>query len=303
MATLRAAGVLEAARQFPNELDLNAVRELRVGQFQPRVEWAELARELDGGQDPELREAILHVLDRPGRPYPGAPPRPDTPDFRTRHSALIVSLTRDRVSWPPPEPFAAPPGVGLVRAVDAPGGRHVYGIGRVPPGELAGELGRLPREAARGMEPLWMTAGGYLVTDSAGAPPPRASTPASLRWALAPLAWRDAGDPLGRRARAAFARAMAVIRRPPERSAAPVAVVAHIHRDVQPGRLPLHSAFHPVTGDQLLATTELEAIDMGYGRPTLIGYVDASAPVTGTLETARPGVPWASRFGQRLRRA
>src|SRR5207249_10853456 len=122
-----------------------------------------------------------------------------------------------------------------------------------------------------------------------------------VRWVLAPRAWRGLAVGPPARARAALRRAALVVRCRPARSSAPVAVVAHVHRNESPGRLPLYSAFHPVTGDQLLATNECEPVDMGYGRAALLGYVDGSAPVTGTLEPQRPHVPWASRFGQRVR--
>jgi hypothetical protein len=303
MATLRAAGALRAAHQFPDEVDLAAIRERPIRMFQPRADWAALALAVDDGRDPELHAAILEALAHPNRPFPGFTPREDTPDFRGRHSALIQAVVRDRVPWPPPEPFAAPPGLGLVRAVDASAGRHVYGVGRVPPGQIVGELGSLPRDAALGIDPLWLTAGGYLVTDAAPGDPPRPSAAAALRWALAPLAWRDSGEPAAARLRAASRRIASLVggRRRRRRSTAPVAVVAHLHREDSPRRLPLYSAFHAVTGDQLLATDRWEAVDMGYGSPVLLGYADGVAPISGTLELKRPPVPWASRFGQRVR--
>jgi hypothetical protein len=301
MATLRAAGALHAASQFPDDFDLDAVRTAPVRVFQPRAEWAQLARALEDGRDPELHAAILAALAQPSRPFPGAAPRDDTPDFRARHGATIVSLTRDRLPWPPPEPFAAPPGLGLVRAVDARAGRHVYGVGRAPAGEPAAELGSLPRDEALDLEPLWITGGGHLVTGAAPAEVYRPPASTALRWALAPFAWRDLDLGAGARLRVAVRRAAGLARPRAARGTEPVAIVGYLHRHRSPGRLPLHSAFHPVTRDQLLATNEWEPVDMGYGRPTLLGYLDGSAPVTGTLEPRRPQVPWASRFGQRVR--
>jgi hypothetical protein len=172
----------------------------------------------------------------------------------------------------------------------------------VPPAALAAELGSLPRDPAKGIDPLWVTAGGYLVTEAV-AGPARRSVLGTVRWALAPLGWRDGDRPLAPRARAALRRVRTLARRGERRSMTPVAVVAHVHRHAQPGRLALHSAFHPVTGDQLLATNRWEAIDMGYGAGTIIGYLDALAPVTGSLDAERPAVPWATRFGQRIRNA
>jgi hypothetical protein len=66
-------------------------------------------------------------------------------------------------------------------------------------------------------------------------------------------------------------------------------------------RLPLFSAVHPITGDQLLTTDRLEAADLGYGDAELLGYLDPSAPVTGRLGTERRDVPWGSHLGRRVR--
>ncbi len=77
--------------------------------------------------------------------------------------------------------------------------------------------------------------------------------------------------------------------------------LGYLHRRAGPGRVPLFDAIHPITGDQLLSTHRWEAVDLGYGEPALIGYIGAEAPVTGALGTSRPWLPWASRFGQRVR--
>jgi hypothetical protein len=120
MATLRAAGALEAATQFPDDLDLEAIRAAPVRFFQPRAEWGQLARALEDGRDPELHAAILDALALPNRPFPGAAPRDDTPDFRLRHNTTIVSLVRDRLPWPPPEPGATSTASGARRPGSTP---------------------------------------------------------------------------------------------------------------------------------------------------------------------------------------
>jgi hypothetical protein len=303
MCTLVAAGALGEAHQLPDEIDLDVLRAKQMRGLQPRVEWSTVTRELgETGRAPELHALLLEMLARPGRPYPGAPVRDDTPDFRSRHFRVVDAVTHHRLPWPPREEYAPPPGLGLVRAVDARAGRHVYGVGRLPAGEIAGELGSVPRDAAEDLEPLWATAGGHLTT---AAKPTvswrRRSGIGALRWALAPLAWRGTGESAGARARAALRRAGSLLGGPPTRPAEPLGVVGHLHRHEAPGRLPLLSALHPVTGDQLLCTSAAEATDMGYGEPALLGYIDAVAPLTGTLEPARPPVPWASRFGRRVR--
>ena len=79
--------------------------------------------------------------------------------------------------------------------------------------------------------------------------------------------------------------------------------MASIHALPATGRLPLYSAFHPVTGDQLLSTDQWEANDLGYGPAEVLGYVDGLAPVTGRLGVEGGDIPWASHFGRRVRDA
>ena len=301
MATLRAAGVLSAARRFPPELDLEAVRTMPIHSTLLRGETAELARELEDGRDPPLHAALSEALAQPFPPYPGPPVGRTSPDFIRRYDTTLVALLRDRTTWPPDRPHAAPPGLGLVRAVDWERGRHVYGVGRLPPGDVVGELGSLPRDRAEGLDSVFLTVDGHLVTNSsngaASSPPPVAAA----RWVLAPLGWRDSGVGLRRRGAATVARARRLAERGGGEPSPPLARVASIHRHDAPGRVPIFSAVHPVTGDQLLATSEWEAVDLGYGEPALLGYADRLAPVTGRLGVERRDLPWASRFGRRTR--
>lgn len=302
MCTLVAADALGQAHQFPDAVDLDLLRTKTIRGAQPLIEWATVVRELERTERaPELHALLRKLIEQPGRPYPGAPMRDHTPDFRVRHFRMLDAAIHWRAPWPPVAEYAPPPGLGLVRAVDERAGRHVYGIGRVPAGELAGELGSVPRDAAEDLEPLWATAGGYLTTAAAPIGAARASRATAARWALAPLGWRGTGASFAGRLQALLARARRLMRDARPHPGEPLAAVGHLHRHVAPGRLPLFSALHPVTGDQLLGTSEWEATDMGYGEPVLLGYVDEVAPVTGTLELARPPVPWASRFGRRVR--
>jgi hypothetical protein len=101
--------------------------------------------------------------------------------------------------------------------------------------------------------------------------------------------------------RAAIERIAGLPRRGYPTQGEPLARVASIHREDAPGRVALLSAIHPITGDQLLTTSEWEPNDLGYGEPELLGYLDALAPVTGSLELRRRDVPWASHFGRRVR--
>jgi hypothetical protein len=301
MATLRAVGALEAATRFPAELDLDALRAMSIDGVLLRVEVMELARELGDGRDPPLRDALVAVLEEPMATYPGPPPSVESPKFLRRQTSTLVSVLRDRAVWPPPAPHAAPPGLGLVRAIDWKRGRHVYGVGRLPAGDVVGELGSLPREPAAGLAPVYLTDGGHLVTDTSAAAPRRRSAAARIRWALAPLAWRRSGIDLATRGRAVLARGRRLLAGRDQPPGAPVARVASIHRHDAPGRTPIFAAVHPATGDQLLTTNEWEPSDLGYGRAELLGYADRVAPVTGRLGVERRDLPWASRFGRRVR--
>jgi hypothetical protein len=302
MTSLAAAEALDRAEQFPDEVDLDAVRGMRLGTLQGRADWAEATRALDPERHGELREAILERLRQP--PTPSDAPLPEsTPGFRRRNAAVQIALLREGRPWPPPA--GEPTAVGLVRAVDARHRRHVYGAGSIPAGELVGELGSMPARGGDGLVPLRMTPEGYVVAGDRPPPAgPRAPRAARLRWALAPLAWR--GDPSGpgARVRAALLRSATLAAgRAPAASAPAGGPLGHLHPDDAPGRLALHSAIHPHTGDQLLTTDRWEAVDLGYGEPVLLGYLDADAPVTGRLGTARPHLPLASRFGRRVRGA
>jgi colanic acid/amylovoran biosynthesis protein len=302
MATLRATGTLAAATLFPDELDLDLLRR-RPARMHARVEYIPLLEDLEDGHDPELRKTILDILASPMWTYPGPPMRSDTPGFRHRDGARVVSIVRDGLPWPPAAPNAAPPGLGLVRAIDRAAGRHVYGVGRVPPGELVGELGALPRDQTEGLEPLYVTSSGHFVTERTVSAPASSARelPSAARWVAAPLGWRGSGIAARTRVRAAAERGARVLRRRRTPSGAPLARVASIHVHPTPVRLPLFSAVHPVTGDQLLTTDRLEAADLGYGDAELLGYLDPSAPVTGRLGTERRDVPWGSHLGRRVR--
>jgi hypothetical protein len=100
--------------------------------------------------------------------------------------------------------------------------------------------------------------------------------------------------------RAALSRLRALPRRR-TRSGDRIALVGHLESEPTPRSTVLHSAIHPVTGDQLLSTNPWEANDMGYGISVVLGHIVTRAPVTGTLEPNGVRVPWASRFGERVR--
>jgi hypothetical protein len=162
-------------------------------------------------------------------------------------------------------------------------------------------LGSLPRDHTDGLDPVYLDSAGHLLTESAGRARPRRGALAAARWTAAPLAWQRSGIGLPERARGVGERMRWLLRRDRPAGGAPLARVASIHRHPAVGRLPLFAAVHPVTGDQLLATNAWEATDLGYGEALLLGYVDSQAPVTGRLGVEARTIPWAARFGRRLR--
>jgi len=199
---------------------------------------------------------------------------------------------------PPADP--GPP-LGLIRSLDPQAGRHRYAVGRVPEGELVGELGSAHSRRTPGAIPLWVVdAGRHVVTDEYR---PRLRRPGPIvlaRWAAAPLAWSGL-EPLPDRlrsvaARAAQARSHARARSLPVLGpvGAPAAYLAPVgDRDA----VALYSAIHPVTGDQVLTRDQWELVQLGYVDIALLGFLTPIAPLTGRVASRRPRLPWASRYG------
>jgi hypothetical protein len=213
------------------------------------------------------------------------------------------SVGRLEPGWAPPLD-SAPSLVGLLRLLDRRGRRHLYAVGVVPPlagVERIGELGALLRHAEKGSVPVWVDADGRLRTNRYSPRPIDLSPRVLVRWSLAPVRWSDLGSwasrltEVARRTLDAFA-ALRGGRTCAWASAG--APVGHLFSEDGDRRLPLFSTVHPVTGDQLLSTEDQESADLGYNDPVLLGYLQASAPTSGTLGVMCPFIPWASRFGQ-----
>jgi hypothetical protein len=189
--------------------------------------------------------------------------------------------------------------VGLIRSIDHGHRRHRYGAGGRPAGELAGELGALYSAPIGACEPVWIDAQGQVRTAGLPTLEHRPALAAATRWAYDPLTWRNFSSP-GPKLRATARRA---IHLPRLYSARPVTAAdrgepaGYLAIAPGPRTVPLFAAVHPVTGDQLLATRRSEFHGIGYREPRLLGYLVASAPVTGTLGITHAGVPWAARFG------
>lgn len=305
MVGLHAVGALHLAEQFPQAIDRDEVTAMNLRFRKSQLDWIEAAEALEGRDEP-LREAILQTLEQSRADFGGSlrgglvtPAR----NFRAHHANSVLSTLggpRGRVlaeQRPPPVPELA----GLIRTLDHD--RHVYRLAEPGPGLLVGELGSLLVQAGANSVPLWITPEGRVATQRSPAPgQTRAPTRAVLRWLLAPLLWR------GQRGRAsrllAVPRRVALFSRRPAAGSQPAGPPSgYLHASGGEGRLPLWTAVHPITGDQLLSTWRFDAVDMGYDAPTLLGHLEARAPVTGRLSNSQPEILWASRFGQRVRLA
>jgi hypothetical protein len=297
MVGLHAAGALHLAEQFPSQIDHDAITAMNLRFRKSQVDWIDAADALVDRDEP-LREAILQTLERSRERF-GASLRGGlvTParNLRAHYAnSMLVTAGGPRATLPQ-SAAPAPELAGLIRTLD--GDRHVYRLAAPGPGQFVGELGSLLVEA--GDVPVWISAEGRVATSKA--PPPgrmRPGTRSVLRWVLAPLAWRDGGV----RRLTAVPRRAALLRRrpdPEERPSGPPS--GYLHAREGEGRLPLWLAVHPITGDQLLTTWHYDALDMGYEEPTLLGHLEARAPVTGRVSTSQPQILWASRFGQRVR--
>lgn len=189
--------------------------------------------------------------------------------------------------------------VGLVKALDRRAARHRYGIGSAPAGELVGELGTLSESSMQGSIATWIV-DGWLVTEHHCPIRERPRPATALRWIAEPLTG------LGNVSRGTWARAVA------ERSLASVAQSARrspelevpdgkpdgwLFNTFRAGRVPLYASYHPVTGDQLLAHSDSEALQMGYVQPQLIGFLRPGAQPAGRPGEPRRPIPWARRFG------
>jgi hypothetical protein len=198
----------------------------------------------------------------------------------------------------PSRPYGLRP---LFRTVDTAARRHRYGVGTPPAGSGLLELGALHTEHRTDSVPVWLREDRVVVDGDIAA---RATDlRAGTRWAVAPLAWRNEG-PLLPRARAAARRSVELLRGATDIPGAPGAEppTGHLWSSGAPHRRELHLAIHPVTRDQLLTPWPREALDMGYGNVTRLGWV-AIVPFTEAREARHADVPWASHFGRRARRS
>jgi predicted O-methyltransferase YrrM len=196
--------------------------------------------------------------------------------------------------------------VGIIRWVDNEARRHRLSLGAVPreaASRMLWELGAaLDSDPGDGVE-IWLDEVGRLMTREYTPQRSRVSALDVVRWVGAPLAWRGFGR-VTSRTRSVARRTLEAFRhtvltgvdqlppplRPPD---------GWLYRSPGDARIPIFSAIHPVTGDQLVTRDRSEPRELGYGVPALIGYGLASAPATGVLARRfRGGVAWGARFGE-----
>ncbi|WP_205696702.1 hypothetical protein [Conexibacter sp. SYSU D00693] len=192
----------------------------------------------------------------------------------------------------PPPPSRPWTFVTLRRRLDAEGWRHRYLIGDdAHPTDV--RLGAVRRFG--GPEYIELRRGPWGGIETERLPERRSRASLGLpKWVLAPARWSGAGR--WRRIEATSDRLRAVRERPWTRAGAQAADehLGWLRAEPGPGWVALYRATHPVTGDQYVTRSELEARDMGYRVDGVLGYV-------GDRDVDRvPGpreIPWASRFG------
>ncbi len=197
------------------------------------------------------------------------------------------------------------PSLGLVRVLDRDAQQHRYAVGRIPPGELVGELGSCHSRPTPGSVPLWLIDNGrYAVTDQYRPVLRRPLLRNVVRWTVAPATWSDL-EPLADRLRSVGARATEArqyLRPGPLPAIGPLGrPVGFLNRVGDADAVALYAGVHPVNGDQILTRDQWELVQLGYVDIALLGFLQSAAPLTGRLSSRRPRLPWASRYGEENR--
>jgi D-inositol-3-phosphate glycosyltransferase len=226
-------------------------------------------------------------------------------EVRSARALDVERRERSRKPALAPETGAPPAAddwpLGLVRVLDLDSRRHHYGVGRIPPGELVGELGSCHSRPGPGAVPLWLIdEGRYAVTEAYRPALRRPGLRKAARWIVAPVTWSGL-EPVPARFRSVLARAGEARRRvgrQPLPVLGPVGRPAGFLDPVADGdSVPLYAGLHPIVGDQLLTADQWELVHLGYVDIALLGFLIPVAPVTGRVSSRRPLLPWASRYG------
>lgn len=188
--------------------------------------------------------------------------------------------------------------VALRRRADRDAWRHRYRTGAVNGKGDDVALGSLLREPGDALVELRLRPDGRVESDLAR-PSRTAPAPArATRWVFAPLRWSSVPPPSAQRAVGSRARHLSRCWNPVGRGEpADAEVLGWLRRTAAPGYSPLFSATHPVTGDQFLTRSQIEATDLGYRIDGTLGHIfNAGADAPTALRTTT--VLWGSRFGR-----
>jgi hypothetical protein len=267
MACLELAGLLEEAMLFPNEIDTDAVAQLRIPRVISMIDWNEIAEA--AGSDPRhasLHRAARHALEQStlaatftadrGRRWWGYQ------TMRDQRLNAVLSLVMSGAAPTAPDTAGD---LESVRALvfDSDRGAAVVPASAIPPGSTA--LGLVPRLPVPGSVPVWVNADGDLVTRGMTVPTVRRWS--SWGWQLSSLwtggrsRWRVAAP---RRARYA------------DPAAGEQEPVAYLHRMPAGPRIPLYASWRRAGAAQALTTDGSEL--PGFGHPVLLGYLDPVPP-------------------------
>ena len=192
--------------------------------------------------------------------------------------------------------------VALRRYVDRDAWRHGYRTGATGDEAEGVALGSLLRQPGEALVELRLLPDGRVESDLTRPSRSTADPMRAARWMLAPLTWGSIPPPAwaqratGSRARH-LARRRGRLRRPTLRRTSKGEVLGWLRGTPADGYSPLFSATHPVTGDQFLTRSEIEATDLGYRVDGVLGYLfKAGADAPATLQATT--VLWGSRFGK-----
>ncbi len=188
--------------------------------------------------------------------------------------------------------------VSLRRSADRDAWRHRYRTGAATGEGDDVALGSLLREPGEALVGLRLRPDGRVESDLARPSRVSAHPTRAARWMFAPLRWASVPPPSAQRAVGSRARHLARrwIRVGRGELVRPD-LLGWLRRTAAPGYSPLFSATHPVTGDQFLTRSEIEATDLGYRVDGTLGYIfNAGANAPTALRTTT--VLWGSRFGR-----
>lgn len=190
--------------------------------------------------------------------------------------------------------------VPLRRYTDRSNWRHRYrsGGGAEEPDSVG--LGSLLPEPSEALTPLRLRSDGRLETDLVAPSTPSTDPRTAARWVAAPLTW-SGGRPPSWAGRATASRARRLIySRTQGQAAEGATVLGWLRRFPATGFSPLFSATHPVTGDQFVTRSEIEACDLGYRIDGTLGFIlDVGADRA--MADQPKEILWGSRFGRQRR--